>query len=116
MSRRRLVSRRRGRHNKHHKKGASGTINQKNKNKRFYKSKNPQKTFKSTNMCQWFKSLFGLCDEETVKKQLEELRKDLISENEERLLEEKWKRSEQRDQIDLLKSRLRDMEKKQNNG
>ena len=67
-----------------------------------------------TDMCQFFKSLFGLMDEESVKTELKKLREDLISQNEERLLEEKWKRSEQRDQIDILRTRIRDLERRQN--
>ncbi|CBY11619.1 unnamed protein product [Oikopleura dioica] len=66
-------------------------------------------------MCNWLTTLFGLVDDESVKKQLQELRKELINENEERLIDEKWKRSEQRDQIALLKSRIRELEKKQMN-
>ncbi len=66
-------------------------------------------------MCNWLTTLFGLVDDESVKKQLHELRKEVIYEIEVRLIDEKWKRSEQRDQIDLLKSRIRELEKKQMN-
>jgi lipid A disaccharide synthetase len=67
-------------------------------------------------MCKFFASLFGLVNDESMKKQIEDLRKELISENEERLLDEKWKRSEQRDQIDQLKSKISELERKQLQG
>ncbi len=68
-------------------------------------------------MClKWLRNLCGLVDDESVKKELRNLRKELISENEERILEEKWKRAEQRDQLDLLRSRINEIERREIQG
>jgi len=58
-------------------------------------------------------TLCGFADDKSVKKQLEDLRNELISENEERLLDEESKRAEQKEQIQELKKRISDFEKRE---
>ena len=67
-------------------------------------------------MCKFFANLCGLVGEEAFKKQLENVRKEIIAENEERILDEKYKRMEQKDQIDHLRSKIQQLERKQNQG
>jgi len=64
-------------------------------------------------MCKWFATLFGLGNDASVKKQLEILRKDIFSQNEERLLVEKHKHAEQNRLIDMLRNRLSDIERRE---
>ena len=57
-------------------------------------------------------ALYGFVAEESVMKKLVDLRNKLISEYEEKLIDEKWKRAEQREEIQALKKRISDIEKR----